>query len=144
MKQRFENISMNGRMAYVIMCVEAWLQGTYPDRDWTMVSEAMWKATEMNWGDWPDIYVEITSEIGDDSEDELNYMLTKPHEMAMVYEGTGIGDGMESLEIIAETEDVLKKHDIPLPDFHKVEFSSFSEKRGWGKDFDGRFLSIIL
>ena len=55
MKQRFENMSINGRMAYVIMCVEVWLQGKYPDRDWTIVSETMWKATEMNLGDWLEI-----------------------------------------------------------------------------------------
>ena len=178
MNQRFENISMNGRMAYVIMCVEAWLQATYPDRDWTIVSEAMWKATEMNWGDWSEIYAGyiphvllsyeeygedlpesfsediynrlrklysgITAGNEDDPEDTLDYMLTKPHEMAMVYEGTGIGDGHESTEIIDDAEKVLNSNDIPLPDHQKLYFSDHGQLHGWGNNFDGRFLSVIL
>ncbi|MCF0133874.1 MAG: hypothetical protein HUJ72_08415 [Blautia sp.] len=178
MKQRFNNISMNGRMAYVIMCVEAWLQGTYPDRDWTIVSEAMWRATEMNWGDWPEIYagyiphvlfsyeeygedltesfpediynrlkklyLGITSGNEDDPEDMLDYMLTKPHEMATVYEGTGIGDGNESIEIIEGIEKVLNSSGIPLPDHHRLYFSDHDQLHGWGNSFDGRFLSVIL
>ena len=174
----FDEISMSGRMAYVIMCVEAFLEEMYPEKDWTIVAEAMWKATEMNRGDWPEIYAGyipsvffsyeeygsdlvdsypretydilrdlfdgITSGIEDDSEDLLNYMLDKPHEMAMVYEGTGIGDGKESIEIIRAAEKVLTDHDIPLPDYHKVVFSAYGERRGWGDSFNGRFLSVIL
>ena len=64
--------------------------------------------------------------------------------MAMVYEGTVIGDGKESLEIIANAEKILVRHRIVLPDYTKVLFSSSNELNGWGNDFDGRFLSIIL
>lgn len=41
MDNRFDSVSMNGRMAYVIMCVEAFLVSEYPDRDWTFLSEKM-------------------------------------------------------------------------------------------------------
>ena len=71
-------------------------------------------------------------------------MLNKPFELAMVYEGMVIGDGKESLKIIADTEMVLDRHGIPLPDHSKVLFSSIAERNGWGNDFDGRFLSRIL
>ena len=170
---------MNGRMAYTIMCVEAFLKARYPEKDWTFVSEMMWKATSTNWGDWPeefsaiipdvllqyeaydreelgnclteesftalkDLYSGITDGLEDDPSDELNYMLNKPYEMAMVYEGTVIGDGQDSFDIISDAEAVLKKHDIPLPDYKKVLFSSSNEKNGWGNDFDGKQLSIIL
>ncbi len=170
---------MNGRMAYTIMCVEAFLKTRYPEKDWTFVSEIMWKATSTNWGDWleeystiiPDVllqydeydskelegcltrnefaalkelYSNITSGIEDDPSDEVNYMLNKPYELAMVYEGTVIGDGHESFDIISSTEAVLKKYDIPLPDYRKVLFCSSEEKNGWGNDFDGKYLSIIL
>ena len=165
-------------MAYVIMCVEAWLQVTYPDRDWAIVSETMWKATEINWGDWADIYVGyiphvllsyeeygedlsesfsediynnliklysgITSGNEDDPDDVLDYMLTKPHEMAMVYEGTRIGDGHESIEIIEKLEMVLNNNGIPLPDYQRLYFSNYEQLHGWGNNFDGRFLSIVL
>ena len=179
MDNRFDTVSMNGRMAYVIMCVEAFLKDRYPERDWTFVSETMWKATSTNWGDWPEeyssilpdvllqydeydceelgesiseadfislkaLYSGITEGAEDDPSDEVNYMLNKPYEMAMVYEGTVIGDGRESLAIISNAEHVLEKYSIPAPNYKKVLFSSSQELNGWGNDFDGRYLSIIL
>lgn len=179
MDDRFALVSLNGRMAYVIMCVEAFLVHKYPDRDWTFVSEKMWKATSDNWGDWtdefsaviPDVLLQYTeydsAELGrfvtenefrmlktlygcitagheDDPSDELNYMLNKPFEMAMVYEGTGIGDGAESIRIIEEAESILRKSAIPLPDCSEVLFSSSNEFHGWGNRFDGKPLSVIL
>ena len=179
MKNKLYSVSMNGRMAYTIMCVEAFLKTRYPQKDWTFVSKEMWKATSTNWGDWPeeystmipdvllqdeeqdseergdclteneftelkDLYSGITDGLEDDPSDEVNYMLNKPYEMAMIYEGRGIGDGHESFDIISNAEAVLKKHDIPLPDYKKVLFSSCEEKNGWGNDFDGKYLSIIL
>ena len=179
MNKRFDAVSMNGRMAYVIMCVEAYLISEYPDKYWAFLSKKMWKATSENWGDWteefstfiPDVFLQYdeydSEELGefltekefstlkslysgitegneDDPADELNFMLNKPYEMAMVYEGTVIGDGKESLKIISDTEQILRQHGITLPDYTKVLFSSFAERNGWGEDFDGRFLSIIL
>lgn len=179
MENKLSSVSMNGRMAYVIMCVEAYLKSKYPDRDWTLIAERMWQATSMNWSDWPNmysvlipdvllqyddydkddmsesisrqeystlrkLYEGITNGSEDDPSDELNYILNKPFEMAMVYEGTIIGDGHESFDIIDETESVLRKNDIPLPDYKSVSFSSESELNGWGNDFDGRQLSVIL
>ena len=179
MDHRFDSISMNGRMAYVIMCVEKYLVTTFPDKDWTVLSNRMWKATSENWGDWPEefsicipdvflqydeydrqelndvlsegeyrvlkaLYRGITEGREDDPSDEVNYMLNKPYEMAMVYEGTVIGDGKEAVDIITDAERVLIRHGIALPDHSKVQFSSIKELNGWGNDFDGRFLSIIL
>ena len=179
MNDRFQAISMNGRMAYVIMCVEAYLMSEYPDKEWAFLAEHMWKATSMNWGDWPEeystcipdvilqydeydseefgdyltetdfytlrsLYSGITEGVEDCPEDEVNYMLNKPYEMAMVYEGTVIGDGKESLDIIADVESVLSRRGISPPDYTKVRFSSGEELNGWGNNFDGRFLSIIL
>ena len=179
MDSRFSNISMNGRMAYVIMCVESYLKKSYPEKDWGLISEAMWKATNMNWGDWTELYCAYIPEVifqyssydsnelsssyskevynqllslysgltggrEDDDSDELNYMINKPFEMAMVYEGTGIGDGIESVEIIQKTERILINHKIELPDIERISFSSINELNGWGNDFDGTFLSVIL
>jgi len=48
----------------------------------------------------------------DDDSDELNYMINKPVEIAMVYEGTGMGDGIESVEIIQKAERILINHKI--------------------------------
>ncbi|MBQ7567853.1 hypothetical protein IJT17_03520 [bacterium] len=179
MKHKLAQVSMNGRMAYTIMCVEAFLVNQYPDRDWRLIAKKMWAATTINWGDWPDIYclfipdlllqyddydpkefmpfmtlhefhlvrhlyAGITEGREDDPKDVLNFMLNKPFEMAMVYEGTGIGDGHESFEIIDEAEQVLLEHNISLPDHNLVKFSPASEFNGWGYKFDGTHLSIIL
>ena len=80
----------------------------------------------------------------DDDSDELNYMINKPFEMAMVYEGTGMGDGIESVEIIQKAERILINHKIGIPDIERISFSSINELNGWGNDFDGTFLSVIL
>ena len=34
MNNKLSNVSMNGRMAYIIMCVEAYLKAIYPQKDW--------------------------------------------------------------------------------------------------------------
>lgn len=177
---KLADISMNGRMAYTIMCVEAYLVSKYPDRDWTFVAETMWKTTSCEyWNQWTDKYVGfipcvlfeyaeydkddleecytkeqfqtlkslysgITYGNKDESNDEFAQMIRKPFDFCMAYEGTGIGDGSEGYAIIEEAEKILTENRISLPDYHKVEFSSFSEKNGWGNCFDGTSLSIIL
>ena len=170
---------MRGRMAYTIMCVEAFLVAQYPGRDWTIIAEKMWEATTTWWIEWIDMYCcyipdvvfqykeynfedfgdymseeefiqlkdfykEITDGIEDDPNDQLNYMLNKPFKIATVYENSGIDDGSDSYELIEETEKMLTKYSIELPDYSKVLFSSFDQLEGWGDLFDGRFLSIIL
>ncbi|ORX82071.1 hypothetical protein BCR32DRAFT_4648 [Anaeromyces robustus] len=178
MNTDFNTISMVGRMAYVIMCVERFLVAVYPEKDWKLIAKKMWKATSHNWGDWPiefyeifpefifstngynseeyeyisedeyhivlDLYNDITSESKNDMFDTLKYILKQPFEMAMVYEGTVIGDGKESIKIIENSESVLLKNNIALPDGNCLKFSSFSQRNGWGDDFEGEKLSIIL
>ena len=56
MIHKLANVSMNGRMAYTIMCVEAFLANQYPDRDWRLIAEKMWAAATTDWGDWPMMY----------------------------------------------------------------------------------------
>lgn len=175
---KLADVSMNGRMAYTIMCVEAYLVSKYPDRDWTIVSREMWKATNEYWDIFYDAFCELLPEIfltydsynedlaksiseeefkiikqlyagittgsEDESNDEFAQMIRKPFDFCMAYEGTGIGDGSEGYAIIKEAEKILTENGIPLPDYHKVEFSSYTELNGWGNDFDGRPLSVIL
>ncbi len=43
--KRFDNITMNGRMCYIFMCIERYLLALYPDRDWTPVAKRMWQWT---------------------------------------------------------------------------------------------------
>ena len=50
MTNQLDQVSMNGRMAYLIMCIERFLTGKYPDRDWSDVARKMWLATSMRIG----------------------------------------------------------------------------------------------
>ena len=178
-KHKLGAISMRGRMAFTIMCVEAFLVKLYPDRDWTIIAEKMWQSTTTWWIEWtsmyccfiPDVFLQyqeydskgigkyltekeffqlkelyngITDGIEDDPNDPINYMLSKPFEIATIYENSGIDDGSGSYELIAEAENILTKYGIELPDYRQVVFSSFDQLEGWGDLFDGRFLSIIL
>lgn len=45
----FENITMNGRMCYIFMCIERYLLALYPDRDWTPAAKRMWDWTSVCW-----------------------------------------------------------------------------------------------
>jgi len=48
-----EGVSMNGRMAYAIMCLESYVLAKYPDRDWKAVFEKLWEATgDVYWDTW--------------------------------------------------------------------------------------------
>lgn len=47
---------MMGRMAYVIMCVEKYLLNKYPNRNWKLFSEILWKSTSTDWAFWTDMY----------------------------------------------------------------------------------------
>lgn len=137
-------------MAYVIMCVEKYLLNKYPNRNWKLLSEILWKSTSTNWAFWTDMYSayipEVVLDYGEYSKKEFGNCYDEKtfQNLHMLYEGTEIGDGEESFIIINETERVLESNGIILPDVNAVSFSSSSERNGWGNYFDGRFLSVIL
>ena len=167
----FSNISMNGRMAYSILCVEKVLVAKYPDDDWSVLSKEMWKATSTYWDEWGNRFIEIIPEylfefdtyeesdfegITKDEydyfvnllkgrSDVLNQLLLKLYELQEVYCYTSIpGNGPKASEIVLDICNTLEQNSISLPDISTVAFSNFSEKDGWGYDFDGESISIIL
>lgn len=40
MENKLKDVSLNGRLGYLIMCCEAYLKTKYPERDWTFVAES--------------------------------------------------------------------------------------------------------
>ena len=180
MKNKLDNVSMVGRLAYLIMCCEAYLKNNYPDRDWTFVAKNMWEATNSEyWENWTDKYVGfipsvlfdypeyneddlkecftreqfnllktlysgLTKGIENDKNDKFARIISAPFDYCNAYDGAGIGDGSEGYALIDKVENILSENNIPLPDYHKVEFTPFSEFNGWENEFDGTFLSIIL
>ena len=167
----FETVSMNGRIAYAIMCAERYASKKYPNKDWKPLFEWMWKVTSDSFDEWYYRFVEILPEYLYEfdnykdaefdylSEKDYNYystflkdidknmeeLLVIPTEIAMIYCYTVIpGKGQESIALVKKSIKLLEDNDIDIPDPAEVEFSSFDEKNGWGFKFDGTKLSIIL
>ena len=170
-KYDFTKVSMNGRMAYAIMCAEKYALAKYPEKDWKPLFTWMWKATTDYFDEWYYRFMEILPEYLYEfdnykdaafdylSEEDYNYyaaflkdldknmeeLLVIPTNISMVYCYTEIpGKGKESIALVDEAIKILEDNDIELPNPAEVEFSSFDEKNGWGEKFDGTKLSIIL
>lgn len=170
-KKKVENISMNGRMAYGILCVESYLKSRFPDDNWTALSELMWEATSSYWDKWDNKFIEVIpeylfekasyAESAFDCLTEAEYnsyvellkgkpstvndLLMKLHELQEVYCYTNIpGKGDEATQIVLDICEILMREGIEIPSVSLVAFSTFSEKNGWGEQFDGRKLSFIL
>ncbi len=158
-------------MAFLILCVEKYVIAKHPETDWSVLSEWMWKATSEPWDEWDDRFMEIIPEFlfEFDSYDEaefdnltaeeyktfttlfssrdkdLNALLLKLHELQQVYCYEAIPEnGVAAINIVLEACKILEQNNIPLPEISSIAFSSFSEKNGWGEDFDGTNLSLIL
>ncbi len=167
----FNNISMNGRMAYAILCIEKYLQEKFPDDNWTELSMLMWSATSAYWDEWANKFIEINPEylfefktyaesgfeaiseaeynsfvaLLKDKPDTVNSLLMKLYEIQEVYCYSSIpANGKEASQIVLDICDILEQNSITLPDISTVSFSRFSERNGWGNDFNGTKLSIIL
>lgn len=174
MNNNLKNISMNGRIAYAIQCIEKYLVEKYPNKDFKKLSIEMWKATSDFFDKWHDEFIEIIPEylyeFGEKyqkdkwdylNEENFNYwinffneikkdpninkLLTNLAEISMVYCYTPIPDeGKESLKLIENIENILNENKINLPESDTFSFSKFAEKNGWGNDFDGKKYSLIL
>ncbi len=167
----FDNISMNGRIAYAILCTEKYLVTKYPNEDWSALSKKMWKVTSTFWDEWDNKFIEIIPEylfefntyadsdfeelseleynhfasLFKNKDDNVNILLMKLHELYQIYSFSSIPNkGIEASKIVIETCNILELNNIDLPDINVVKFSLFSEKNGWGNYFDGEKLSIIL
>jgi len=172
MDNKINNLSIRGRIVYLIMCFEKYVSSLYPDRNWSEVSEMMWKICDSS--DYIDNsayrYMEIIPEYLYEfdnykdaefdflSEDEykmftsivpsddanIEVLMHSIYSVAMEYAYTGIPSGApDTLPYIENVEAVMCNHQIELPDISKVE--SFTDpEHWWGMPFDGRYLSIIL
>lgn len=170
-KYDFEDISMVGRFAYAIMCAERYAVAKYPEKEWKPLFTWMWKGTSDYFDEWYYRFMEILPEYLYEfdnyedaeyeylSEEDYNYyveflndidkkmerLLAIPAEISMVYSYTSIpGNGKESIDLVHEAITILEDNNIKAPDPMRVEFSPFDQKNGWGENFDGTKLSIIL
>lgn len=169
---KFDNVSIVGRIAYGIMCAENYLLGKYPEKNWTTVIEYFWKITNMEfWDEWADVVIEIIPEymfefkdykssgfelLSEEKYNELkdiyintgndvNEILKMVYELANSHIYSSIkGKGQESLEQLNRIIEYIKKHNIDLPDDKEILLHSIDERNGWGNLFDGSYLSKIM
>ena len=169
--QDLNNISMNGRMAYSILCIEKYLLTKYQNDDWSILSNEMWKATSSYWDEWDETFLEIIPEylfefksyeesdfeyltkekynsfvsLLNNKSSEINEMLMSLHKLCEIYSFSSIPqNGQKASEIVIRLCNILESNNIPLPNIDTVSFSIFTEKNGWGNNFDGTKLSLIL
>ena len=178
-KESFYNISMNGRMAYAILCIEKYVSTLYPDKDWSPLSKKMWEVTCESWDEWIDTFIEVIPQYlfefdsyeesdfenltkdeyelfvelfsgvsdgeYDDCSDKVGYIINSLKLLEEVYAYSTVPTvGEESIDIILSICAVLESDNVEVPPVELVEFSSFEERNGWGNQFNGEDLSIIL
>ena len=155
--KKYWNITMTGRLIYILMCIERYLLVVHPNRDWTPVARRMWSLPkeEGNWSEGTpgNLYREIVPErimrfykygYG---YDELNSMvfdkkLSKEDytELRALYEGISKGDPKEEInQIVGIPEKViytvnLRNYDFAIADRLTIESvlkaEGILEKRG--------------
>ena len=169
----FDNISIRGRVAYVIMCFEKYVTLKYPKTDWTRVDDMMWKICDDS--DYIDIstykYMEIIPEYLYEFDDyikadfdylseedfiyyrsvipkddnDLNVLMHAIYDIAIEYAYVALDkNAPETRKYIDDVLHIMTDNQITKPDIQLVSKYTFDKAGGWGNVFDGRYLSIIL
>lgn len=165
--EEFTEISLRGRMAYVLCLFERLLiYYNCKKEDWSWILEKFWKYTYIKYfDDWFYEVAEFLPEniLEDKPEDfeyitENEYMILKklycknPIEinqmMSLIFDlgtmesySTLLNNSPNTLLIIQEAIDILQIKGIePVSSEHFRQYQ-YSECNGWGKKFDGRKLS---
>ena len=72
-----DNLSLRGRLAYIVMCIEAYLVNVYPERDWRFLAKALWLFPSMPLYGWMLFYGKLlpdTHHTDKDKEDIQAYL----------------------------------------------------------------------
>ncbi len=172
MDNRINNISIRGRVAYLIMCFEKYVIKKYQDVSWKPVAELMWKICDKS--DYIDCsayrFVEITPEhlykkdnyadsnfkyLSEDDyyqfitiipkeDSNINIMMHSIFDVAIEYAYCGIPKGApDTIPYIEDVENVMLSTNVDLPDISLVA-NYVDPEDWWGDPFDGRYLSSIL
>ena len=170
MIEKFKKISVIGRIAYGIMCAEKYLIKKYPKKNWNIVFEKYWEITNLSyWDEWMDEIMEYIPEylfefdnyetsnfeyltkekynelknLYKNISSDVNTILKMVWNLANSHTYTSInGYGKESLDNLSNIILFLENSNVKSPDFTQINQLSFSENRGWGMKFDGKYLSI--
>ena len=171
--KKFVDISIRGRIAYVILCFENYVKVKYPDVDMQPVLRLMWSVVDSS--DYidnsaykylqivpeclfekdhysTDVFEELTEDeynrftkILNSDDPDLNSIMMSVYDIAMEYAYTNITNhGNETYEYLDKVIAILNNNSIPLPDIDKVSMSRFSESEGWGHCLEPKSISDML
>lgn len=80
-----------------------------------------------------------------DVDADLNTIMHLIYDIAMEYAYTVVElDASETKEYLKEISAILKDNSINLPEMKNIPKYEWDDTHGWGRPFDGRYLSIIL
>lgn len=173
MNQNFEDISIKGRVAYGINCLENAINHyNYGKEKWQFVLGQLWKFTDIEYlDDWyyqtaefmPDSiledekYNEADFEFIDKAQFYKLYDLyTNANEpvkrmIRMIFDigskelyGKIQGHSDSTLKHLKEVMNLCQSENIKLPNGEIYRKYSFEENGGWGESFEGREMSLIL
>ncbi len=168
--EKFEDISMRGRIAYIICLFERLLLYYQCNIDeWKTTLEFLWSFTEAEFVDewWYELVEYLPDYIYEDTTDDLDYLTEKEVcYLRQLYQKTEQDilsffnimydiingnlywpkcDPIYKLDQIEAAINILKKHNIEIVDVEPFKKYSFEKCDGWGEDFDGKKeFSILL
>ncbi len=163
----FKNISIRGRVAYLLCSLEKLLvHHSAKTGDWEWILGKLWQYTDMEWlDDWADVATELLPECILECEPEEFDLITESeyHDLRELYSrnpdsinkmmkfvhyvGTqelygGIPEHSPiTLAKMHEAVSLMKAEGIEPPDPKPFEKYAFSENGGWGRRFDSKKLS---
>lgn len=165
MIEQFKNISMRGRVAYGILCLESTLNSEEKfSKGWKLVLERLWSYTEIKYLDeWQDKTLEILPssimEIENFEEEDLEYVSQTEFDVlkslygnannmvldmieVIFYIGTlelfgSISNGaIQSLKQLEKLLSIMNSIPVEPPAIGLVRRYSFQEENGWGTSFN--------
>ena len=115
------NLSLMGRMAYIVMCIEAYLVNVWPDHDWRFLARGLWLFPSMPLYGWMLFYGMLlpgTHRIDKDIKDIQAYYTLDEYQ-SLLQQYNGITDGRAGdefntvlripYELIWDAEDVASE-----------------------------------
>ena len=169
LEQELQDISIRGKMAFMVKCFENYASSKYPELDWGQLFQFMRKVTSVEWidDDWwyplgeflPEFILETTGYDKDQYESlsEKDYIyyknlfsgvkrdivkiLSNIHDLLSIYLYGDIDDHGKEMNVAMckIIKDMTKSKAFVLPDINKYKFSKWEERDGWGNRFDFDF-----
>lgn len=169
----FKKISLRGRVAYAVRCFEYLLLDLgYDKEQWRFILEIMWEFSNAQYLDHcsyklNEIIPYNLLEFKTYEEHDFEYLSKKDFYylydlyqnidekiidyMELIHDiGTShiysciIDYGVESFECLKKMIDYMKKNNLQVPDCIDFEQFSISQNEGFGDNFEGLGLSVIL